>query len=234
MNREEALKFYERFKIYIFPFVAALSCLILIFFVIYPQGVKLLSNKGVQDDLAKRSEFLEAKAATLESVDEAGLTTKLQYALASYPPEKDFANILGIIKGVANENGFSINGMIINPSAGGGGTDSQKYSVKTDLLGSKNLLSRLISSIESQPRIMKVATIEITKNPLSDSISVLMDIEVLYEPAPVSFGGSDSPIPEISQEDEELLATLASFRGPSQPTVSVPQAGPKGKSNPFE
>lgn len=234
MKKEELLKFYTKFRIYIFPFVVVLSCLILFVFVIYPQSQKLILNQKMNYDLASKHKFLEAKAATLENIDEADLAKKLTITLSSYPTERDFGNIVGILKNTANENGFSVSGLIVNPIPTDESVSVQKYSVRMEALGSRHLLSPLATAIESQPRIMKVGTMNVSKSVQGDSVSVLMDIEVLYGSPPQNFGGPDSPLPKLSTEDEEILTTLASFRGPTQPSAPPPPAGPKGKSNPFE
>lgn len=233
--KDKALKFYINFKFYIFPAVVALSCLILIIFVIYPQAEKLISNQEVQDDLATRSEFLEAKAVFLEDINEEQLGAKLQYALTSYPTDRDFGNIIGIIRNTANENGFNVSGMTINPLRQENEAATLKYSVKIQAGGSKVLLTRFTKAIESQPRIMKIGSMEVTKSPQGDTVNVFLDIAVFYGSAPQSFGGVDTSLPNISQQDEELLATLASFipAAPAVQTVPTPSS-PRGKANPFE
>ena len=235
MKKEEILKFYIKFRLFIFPFVVALSCLILIAAVLYPQTEKLILNQKLHNDLTSRSQFLEAKAATLENIDETDLSKKLTVALSSYPLERDFGNIVGILRSTANANGFNLNGLIINPVADDGSGGTQKYSVRMEVLGPENLLVAFTTGIESQPRIMKVGTIDVSKNAQGGSVNVLLSVEVLYASSPQNFGGPDSQIPLLSANDEALLTTLASYRGVSQPSApAAVQFGPRGKSNPFE
>lgn len=233
MKKEVFLRFYLNFRLYIFPIVVALSSLILIVFVIYPQIVKLIDNQKVQRDLITKSKFLEAKASTLENLDQAELEKKVGYVLNAYPPEPDFINVLGILQSVANQNGFNITTLSVN-SGSGGSAGIQKYGIKLEAFGGKNLLPRFITSIESSKRIMKLGSVEISPGIDGNSVTVSLGVEVLYAKAPLSFGNVDSPLPEISQKDEELISTLAAFNAPVSGPVQPSSSSPRGKSNPFE
>lgn len=234
MKKEIFSKFYTKFRLYIFPSVVALSSLILIIFVIYPQLVKLIDNQKVQGDLLKKSKFLEAKASVLENLDEKDLETKLGYVLNAYPSEPDFVNVLAILQAISNQNGFTITTLSVNPGAGSSGI--QKYTIKLDAVGGRSLLPRFITSIESSKRVMKLGSVEISPGRDAASVSVSLGVEVLYAQEPSSFGGVDSPLPEISQKDEALISTLASFNN-SNPTIPSQTAGsfsPRGKADPFQ
>lgn len=235
MRKETILKFYLKFRIYIFPIVVVLSSLILITLVIYPQIVKLINNQKVQTDLSAKSKFLEAKASTLENLDQEDLLKKVGYALNAYPPEPDFINALGILQQVASQNGFSITTLSVNSGSSTSGI--QKYRIKLDAIGPNSLLSNFITSIESSKRIMKLGSIEISAGKDSNSVNIGLDIEVLYAQEPSSFGGVDSPLPQLSKRDEELISTLAAFNptSSSQPTpTQVTPSSSRGKANPFE
>ncbi len=242
MRREEISRFYQRFRLYIYPLVVGLSTVFMIVFVIYPQTAKLFDNQKVQEDLNNKSQFLEAKAATLEALDDSDLSKKVGYVLSAYPSEPDFVNILGILQNVANQNGFSISALSVNPTTSTSG-GSQKYSVKMDAVGSRNLLPRFITSIESSGRLVRVKGIDISPGKGGDSISVNLDIEVLYALIPSGLGGTaDTPLPALSDKDEQLITTLATF-SPATPVTAPTQESnnsnnkqvtPRGRANPFE
>ena len=209
----------------------ALSSLILIIFVIYPQIVKLISNQKLYYDLIEKSKFLEAKASSLETFDEDDLLRNVEYALIAYPIERDFNNIFGLLQSLTRQNGFSISTLSVAP-----GSDTpdaaQKYGVKMETLGPLSVLPNFITAIESSVRIMKVVNIEVSPVGGRDIINVVLDVEVLYAKAPKSFGDPASPLPQLSNQDEEIIAKIATFDipRPSQQVTSQPQ----GKSNPFE
>lgn len=231
MKKQAFLKFYLNFRLYIFPGIVALSSLILIIFVIYPQSNKLITNQRVQQDLAEKSKFLEAKASTLESLDDTDLSNKLEYVLLSYPTDRDFGNIIGLLQTISNQNGFNITTLSV--SSGSETPEvAQKYRVRLELLGSENLFPSFITAIESAVRIMKISSIEISPSREGGVISISLEVEVLYAQAPTSFGGADTPLPQLSDEDDKIIAKIATFGIPatSQPTTSQP----RGKADPFE
>jgi len=51
--------------------------------------------------------------------------------------------------------------------------------------------------------------------------------------APSEFGSVDSPLPELSEKDEEVITKLAKG-GTALPAPQVTVLGPRGKENPFE
>lgn len=230
MKKENILRFYLNFRLYIFPTVVALSSLILIVFIIFPQTVKLITNQKVANDLIEKSKFLEAKASTLESLDDADLSQKVEYVLLAYPTDRDFGNVVGLLQTVANQNGFSI--ATLSVSQGADLESAQKYIVKLESLGPENLLALFIKAIESQARIMKVNRIEISSGRGGGIINTSLEVEVFYAQAPKSFGGADSPLPQLSGEDEAIIAQIATFgiTKPPQPVTSQP----RGKADPFE
>lgn len=229
MKKEDILKFYKDYKLFIFPSVVALSSLTLIIFVIYPQVTKLISNQKIEEELFNKSGLLITKAEALEGFDEQDLSTKVNYALNSYPSEKDFGNTLGLLQTISSQSGFSVGSLALagNSTAKG---NTQSYSLKMELTGSKNLLPVLIGNIEGSNRLMKVTTIEVSSR--DSGVVVALGIDVLYSPIPDVFGSIDSPLPELSQTDEQLLVKLATVA--PQSTSAIISSGPRGKENPFE
>ncbi len=229
MNKENLTKFYQTYKLYIFPAVVALSSLFLIVFAIYPQTIKLITNQAAATDLTNKSKFLAGKVLALESIDEQDLARKLDYAVASYPTDKDFGTVVGLLQKIAAQSGFTIISFSLgNPDASG---KNSGYEIKLETTGAKALVASLLNNLENSPRLMRVNNINVSSKNESSSVSVSLVIEVLYSSAPQNFGSADSPLPELSQKDEELIARLVKSGGLiSQPSDIIK----KGKANPFE
>ena len=232
MKKENLIKFYSNHRLYIFPVIVALSSLFLIIFVIYPQTLKLINNQRAIGDLMNKSRFLETKVAALESYDEKDLSRKVGFALATLPADKDFVNALGLLQQLAARSGFSINSISFGSTASKLG-DSDSFKVNLEIRGAKSSFRTLINNLESSRRLMRISSIDISSSQTSQALDVALAAEVLYSQLPQSFGGVDSPLPELSQKDEQLVAKLARL----EETVSSPSATqslPRGKSNPFE
>lgn len=228
MNKELG-KFYQKYRLYIFPVSVAISCLILIIFIIYPQVVKLIQGSRLQQDFSTRSKFLEAKASALENYDEADLQRKVSFVLASLPSEKDFTNMVSLLQRLTAKSSFSI--LSLSLTTVQSSSKDQSYGVKVEMVGPKTLLSSLLSSIENSPRIMRVSTIDITSGRIADVVSATLTVEVFFAQVLDSFGTVDSPLPKLSDKDEELISRLAT----TQPIITTPiPSSAKGRSDPFE
>lgn len=235
MKREKLIQFYQTYRLYIFPIVVALSSLFLIIFAIYPQTVKLIITQKATDDLINKSKFLETKAAALENYNEEDLSQKVGYALGVFPADKDYGNILTLLQQQVVKSGFSINSISFS-NAGNKLGNSQSFEVKLEVKGAKALLQSLLNNLEDSPRLIKVNSIDITFNQISQALDASLLLQVLYSAIPNSFGTADSPLPELSQKDQELLTTLAKTSETSVifPAQSANQVSPRGKANPFE
>ena len=107
MKKEEIIQIYQKYRLYIFPAIVALSSLTLIIFVIYPQTVKLFTNQKAGEEFFNKSEILASKVQALESYDKQDLSRKLNAALSSYPSDKDFVSAMGLLQNIATGAGFS-------------------------------------------------------------------------------------------------------------------------------
>lgn len=237
IKKEQALKFYLNYKEYVFSVVVVLSSLILIIFVIYPQTSKLISNRQVEEDINQRSKFLEAKAQALESYDQEDLKLKVGKVLSAYPVDKDLVAAVSLLQDFITQSGFSIISISIESGSIKAGT--QSFSIKLEILGAKASLPVILTGIENSTRLMRVSSIETTsgRDPVSATASLTVDF--LYSSAPEGFGSVDSPIPELSQKDEEVLTKLVAVGGGTtpvvQPEIPLPsELPPRGKANPFE
>lgn len=241
MKKEELLKFYQNYRFYIFPVIVALSSLILIIFVIYPQTIKLLTNQKIGGEIAKKSVILETKAQTLENYDSGDLSAKVNSALSFYPSEKDLASIIGLLQDITAKSGFSITSLSL-----GGGLENkglQSYGVKLDAVGPQKLMQNFLSNLEGSLRLIRISSLE-TSSAINQTIQASISLDVLYSSQTGDLGSIDSPVPQLSKEEEEVLARLAKVSPTTTTTTTVTtgqpqtqtqtQLGPRGKLNPFE
>lgn len=236
MKKEALIRLYSEYKLLIFPIVVALSSLFLIVFAIYPQTIKLIENQKLALDFTNKSKFLETKVIALESFDEADLSKKINTALSTFPAEKDYGNILGLMQQLIAESGFSITSISLGDS-GSKLNQADSYTVKLQVQGARALFQTLLSNLEKSPRLMKISTIDISANQASQTADVSLAIDVLYSGLSQNFGAIDSPLPQIEQKEEELLANLARANEAGSSSLAIQQSissSPRGKSNPFE
>lgn len=235
MKKEDILKFYQTYRLFIFPAVVALSSLFLILFVIYPQTAKLISNQEDANALFAKSKILATKATALESINSEDVSQKVSYALQALPAEKDYGNTLDLLQQLITQSGFSISSISFGSSSKLGNTDG--FEVKLELKGVKILLQSLLNNLENSPRLVRINSIDVASNQGNQAIDVSLAIEILYSQLPQNFGTADAPLPQISQAENELLATIARTTT-TVTTVTTSETGgvssPRGKANPFE
>jgi len=232
MKQETIAKFYQKYKLYIFPGIVALSSLFLIVFAIYPQTIKLITNQQVAGDLMNKSQFLDAKVSALESYNGENLADRVRLSLGSFPAEKDFGNVIELLQYLAKKSGFSIAAITLgNTSRKLANSDS--FEIKLEIKGARALLPLLLDNLEKSPRLMKVNNIEASLNQTTGILDASLGVEVLYSSLPQNFGSIDSPLPEFSEKDEELITTLAKSVGSISPSSTV-SADIIGKTDPFE
>lgn len=233
MKKEEIKKFYLTYRLYIFPAVVALSSLILIIFIIYPQIISLLKNQTIEKNALNKSKFLETKAQTLESYDLGDLSRKVNFALGSYPTDQDFVYALALLQKLIAQLGLNVVSISLGASAAKN-TSIQSYNFKLEILGPLSQLPVLLNSIENSPRLMRVSGVEVSGASGSQGVYISLGVEILYASAPTGFGSIDSPLPVLSEKDEEIIAKLARIGTFTPQTPTSSQLGPRGKANPFE
>lgn len=233
MKKEEIVKFYSNYKIFIYPTVTAIVGLLLLVLVIYPQSMQLLSNQKAQQEISARSDFLEAKAKHLGTYDQADLSNQVNLSLSSFPADKDFASVIGLLQNLTAQAGFNIISLSLG-SSGGQNRNVQSYSIKLDLIGPLSFSSTLLKAIENSPRLIKISGIEVSAGKDLNSAAISLNLDVLYSAAMSSYGTVDSPLPELSEQDREVLATLQSSISSLVEPQATSGASIRGKVNPFE
>lgn len=229
MNSDTSVNYYQKYKLFIFSGIVLFSSLILIIFVIYPQISKLIANQKVEGEIISKTKFLDDKAQELEKYDRIDLDRKVALALNSYPADKDFISAFSLLQNLVSQSGFTIAAISLGSSSLKTG-----YDLKVDILGPAPLVPALLSNIERSSRLMRIGSIETVAGTDPQFVNVALNVNVLFSPTPPSFGSVDSPVAELSQKDEDVIAKLASALNSIPATQSATQNVPRGKANPFE
>ncbi len=231
MKKENLLKFYQNYRLYVFPTIVALSSLLLIALIIFPQASKLISNQRDEGELINKSRFMETKVSALEGYNNEDLSHKLEVALQAYPANKDFEVAVGLLQQLALGSGFNLASVSLG-SSGKASAGADSYELKLEMVGGKSNLPILLKNLESAPRLIRVNSIDLASNNDLQAINVSLVVAVLFASAPSNFGSVDSPLPDFNQKEEDLIAKLVRENVVTAQIDSV--STPKGKSNPFE
>ena len=197
------------------------------------QTCALPISQEVVGSLSNKAKFLETKAQTLQGYDEEDLSSVVNSILNAYPADKDYANVLFNLQAIAAKSGFVITTFALSESESSTKV-AQSYSLGLNVSGPRVLFSSFLDEIENSSRIMRVDGLELSTTIDPSTIDASLSIVALYSPAPSSYGAVDSPVPELSSKDQEIIAKLSanSFTQASSGQDEV--VVPTGKSNPFE
>ena len=219
------MKNLVKYMIFIYPLAVGVASLILIFFVIVPQLQGFLSGQENVSSARIRLNNLDAKAATLANFDQKAYTEKLLAAFSSLPVDQDLSAIVGIFQNLTTSAGMALSNLRV-----GGEEEGNSYSVTAEVVGPANNLSLLLDVVDNSPRVMKLVTLD--TNPAGgDLVNATISVNVFYAPAPDSLGLVDTPLPELTEEDQAILTSLTV---PGSVGIPEPVLLPSGKSNPFE
>lgn len=233
MSKEGLKEFYQKNRGLIFPVLVGLASLLLIFLVLIPQIGNLISNNSSLTQVQEKSRFLEVKASELQNVDEVQLQKDLNISLNALPSNKDYLEVINLIQALLPQSGFSLNslqfGQDTNQSA------KPAFTVKMELSGSRSSLNVLLTNFESTYRPMRIASIETnTKEQNSAFISAVILLNIFYSPLPTTLGSVETPLPKLTDKDQELINNLAKVITPVSSTGPVSGNVQLGKSDPFQ
>jgi Tfp pilus assembly protein PilO len=235
MKIEDIVGIYQRYKIVIFPVLVGVLSVVIGYTIIYHQISLYISGNDEISRLKDRITRLTTKAQTLSSLDTSNLQTELDTSLTALPADKDLANLIGLIQSQAAVN----NVILVTASVGQTGGDPKAkfnpFILTLEVGGSTVNFRNFVNSLEKTPRVMRVATLNVSPSIASSAASATTAVELYYAPTPSEVGAIDAPVPTISQSEQDILDNLS-----SESTV-VPTVGgapvdsvPQGKANPFQ
>ena len=244
MNKEALQKLYSRNRIIIFPALVGLAGLSLIVLVIIPQIIGYLKSQDDAKKTQSRLEILEVKAAELSNLPEEELKQKLQFAVTALPTTKDYTSVIGLIQRLSVESGVTLESVNLDTSKSASLTDVNSFAVNVEIASSKISLDEFLKRIEDGPVLMKIGRIEVNLAGSDDSVTASVLIDVFFSPTPKNLGSVETPLPKLSEEEQQLVLELeskvalvpVSILTPTGEITEQPPANilPRGKANPFE
>lgn len=232
MHKEDIINLYTRYKLFLTPFIVVVSAIFIVYFIIYPQAEKIISLEDKISQMNKKKILLEEKIQKLQKLDEFDLKGKLNIVINTLPSDRDFANVLGLIQNLVSDYRLTLENFQTQSSEEKSAKVSS-YSVNLGLKGPRSLVKGFIDSINSSFRLMRTNTISLTITPDENETSLGMTVNVFYSVIPASVGAVDSPLSELSSQDENLIQEIAGQQQLYVEVSSTP-SGPRGKINPFE
>ena len=235
MDKEELIKFYNQYKLVLFPVLIGVSSLLITELAVNLTLSGLTSNNQKLDNLHSKAKNLEVKATELSQIDQTQLGSNLKVTLSALPTDQDYASAIGAIQSLTSATAYSITAMQIVASLPAGlSSKIPGFTLRVEMVGPRVTLSTFLGAVESSPRAMKVTGFEASPSKTGDAINVIVNIAVFYSPSPRSLGSTDTLLPQITTEDQTIIANLAKASTIiNQSSGGIVSTTPKGKSDPF-
>lgn len=231
----------KRYKAYFIPGVVLILITFLSFFVLIPQlqhlinSVQLLGTKN--DQLAR----LTSKRRLLESISSNATTIYLTEAEKALPKDKNAASILVSAQNLASVSQLSLDGVDLSPglisSASGGVTEKPGMAqvskrgavsflpVTFNLRGTSVQLQEFLKQIENMRRLIDITSVDVSYAvDGEDFLTADFAVKVYYLPLLAQIGAVDAELPQITPQEQTLLAGLSSMPHLSQVLIeeSIP------------
>ena len=229
-----------KIKDFLVPGFALIFVSFLTLFVLIPKFQEIMSFLSEGKKQTEKINQLSQKLAGLQTLSEAELFDSASLLLEALPAEKDFGNILRIIRKNASESNLSLESFKSSPGVVSTASSSLEESgsmkllitYTTSLSGLKNFLGLLDKSLP----IISVESLKLTSPVSTVSASMFiegnMTISSLAKPLPKSLGGIEKPLTKLSSQETDLIEELRSYIR-YQSEVAPAGSVVIGKENPF-
>lgn len=220
----------ENLKNYKNYFIPAIIFLVILFtglVFLSPNLIKVIQiQKRINSERSILAQ-LTGKLSQLQAIDENGLTSKTEVLLKIIPPEKDVSVILSSLKNLSSISNLNLKGVQLDP--GDLANDNQML-ISLKLEGPVEGLKQFLEKIKLASPLMRPKSITTSYQESGNEMDLVL--ETFFLAFPQTLGAVDSPLPEISPDEEKVYQKASSFELPSS-EVDNSLIQPSGKENPF-
>ena len=226
-------------KLFLLPLVVILVFLASLGLVVIP---KIDSISSIMSSISKvRSEInvMESKRAYLSSVDQNELVKNEDYLLSAVLQEKNSYLLVGVIRDISENFGFSVKSFLVNPIDLKGGSDSLKVSnknvavklpINVTLEGPEDKVVDLLISIENSLPIMFIDKIGIVSRQTNSEITLVVSSYYLPDSQDLISGNLTLNDLIPTKEENDLLSKISQFNKDENLTKSLVDQSTEGKS----
>lgn len=231
---EKVKEYYRRYKFIVWPVCTGVSALAILGLVIIPQIFTYLNTQDKLTSLKNRSVVLEAKAQGLEKIDSTSNKQHLQNVFRVLPQEQNVPEAMLTIQSLVNQSGLLLkNTTYSNARSNAGGN---RFQLNITVLGTINSVRNFLLSLKESPRVFQVESLSLQFQKGGSLIEADMPVSVYFAPANKVSSALEQPLPQLDEQEEQLLTTLGKVAPLSIGSIleSTSSAVPLGKADPFE
>lgn len=226
---------YANYKFLIWPVVSGIASVVILVLVVIPQLLNYLQVRNQISDIVNRSGKLEAKAQTLEAVDENISEESLKLAFAALPADRNVPSAVTILQSLIAQSGLSLKSTSYSASARGASKNS--FQLNVSVVGQISGVRKFLISLRDSGRVFQVESISVSFQKSGSQVEAEIPITVFYSESLGKGGALEQEPPKLNEKEEKILADLSrivnlgTLVGGGEATAS---SVPVGKSNPFE
>lgn len=189
----------------IWPILIGVSDLLIIFLIIIPQVFQYFQSRIEYERSQNLLQRLEVKAEELQNLDNSSYKEYLKLVFAALPQERDIPEGMVTLQNIISRTGLSIEGTRVLLT----GTSEKKsgFQISITVFGNAQNLSDLLINLSNSARIFRVESINAQS--IKSGIQAEILISTFYEQTPSTIGALEQSIPNLNEQDREILNRLA-------------------------
>lgn len=201
---KQIFKFLAPYQLYLWPAMAIILVVLMFVYVIAPQTGKLIHASGTISETSKKAKALEAKASSLELLDEESLRNNLTLSLNVLPPEKDLISALNQIQFLTNSFSLTIKDIGFSNSSS---QESDNFLIHLSVEGTLAQVQGFSGVIKKAPILMTVESIDLSSTDLV-TYSLLIGVKSYFLPLTSMIGSVESPVVSLTDKQSALIAKI--------------------------
>lgn len=224
---------------YFFPLAVILTIFLVSFFVLKPRVFEVIKTQGKLKEQKKLLSQLTTKVASLEGLDEAGLITRSDWLLKILPVEKNIDTFLVDFKNLSSQSGVRLTEVSASPGemATASGQSKSKEDLPSESYGivieaSLDQLKAFIQNVEKSAPLLRVDEVSFSQQQ-GGVQSATLKLLSYYLPLPEKLGELESPLIEITAEENQTFQKLSSFEALPRAEGQEELIPFTGRNNPF-
>ncbi|MBI3980714.1 type 4a pilus biogenesis protein PilO [Candidatus Microgenomates bacterium] len=213
-------RLFNKYKIYLLPFVIVLVVLYLWTYFLQPKISDIVTARQELAKGQKRLADLTKKAVELQNFDNPELKEKFAVLDSAVPSEKDIAGFLLGIQRIANEASVSVGlievapGLVSTGSAEKKPQQDQPVTAKVTIKGTFPAIRDFISKTIQARRLIKIDGLSLSGSVAQKAdqpISLALSVSIYFQPLPTSLGAISAPLENFTPEEEELYQRIKTY-----------------------
>lgn len=228
--------FYLNNKFALWPIISVVAIILMMVFIIVPQALSYPKISQQITEKQAKIQVLNDKSQKLENLDLNKLEQDLKVVLTVLPVSEDVPSALSVIQNMMSKVGLNLeSSSYAAPQRASSGQNTS--TIRLIAVGPVTSVKDFLDNLDNAPRLFQLESINLAFHKEDSGVDVEMPLSVFSSPQPQSIGTVDSPLPELSDKEKELVMkfqkSIEDMASSGSAAINS-DAVPLGKADPFE